>query len=262
MTKSIFLSLTFLLAFSFANAQTALQFSGQDCNGNSVDLFADLDAGKAVVLHFYMPNCGSCPPPALKMQQMANNINAQFPGMVKGYAFPFQNTTTCAYSASWVTDNNLSALYAPMDSGAAGVAHYGGFGMPTVVVLGGADHRVLFATQSFLTADTIEIRDSIVALLQGTPSAVHELPVAVTAFSVFPNPAGNNASVQLTLKDPTDLVIEVTDITGKQVAMVANEKASGVVTKQFSTANLPNGNYLVRLQANGGSATQKLTVAH
>jgi hypothetical protein len=76
-----------------------------------VDLFADLDAGKAVILHFFMPSCGSCPPPAQKIQTMANNINAMHPAMVKGLCFPFQNSTTCAYAASWVSSNNLGTLY-------------------------------------------------------------------------------------------------------------------------------------------------------
>jgi hypothetical protein len=88
---------------------------------------------------------------------MANNINAMHPGLVKGYAFPFNNTTTCAYSSSWVSSNGLSSFYVPMDSGAVAVAHYGGFGMPTVVVLGGMDHRVMYVSQSFSNADTSAI---------------------------------------------------------------------------------------------------------
>ena len=112
MKKSIFLSFALITILTISKAQTtAMQFSGQDCNGNSVDLYADLDAGKAVVLFYYMPNCVSCPPVAKKVQAMANNINDMHPGMVKGYAFPFQNTTTCTYSSSWVSTNNpVSAI--------------------------------------------------------------------------------------------------------------------------------------------------------
>lgn len=251
-----------MFVVTISKAQTPMQFSGLDCNGASVDLFADLDAGKAVVLFYYMPSCGSCPPPAQKIQAMANNINATYPGMVKGYAFPFQNSTTCAYSSGWVSSNGLSTIYAPMDSGATQVAYYGGFGMPTVVLVGGsgADKRVLFSTLSFSTSDTTAMRDSILALLSTT--GIADLPIAVNAFNVFPNPAIGNVSINLDLKETSNLLIDVTDLTGKQVLIISDEKLNGVVTKQFSTAILPSGNYFVRLHVNGKIATQKLIVNH
>jgi Secretion system C-terminal sorting domain len=225
-----------------------------------VDLFADLDAGKAVILHFFMPNCGSCPPPAQKIQTMANHINAMYPGMVKGYAFPYQNSTTCSYVTSWVSSNGLSTIYAPMDSGAAHVAHYGGFGMPTVVVLGGLDHRVLFSTLSFSTSDTTLMRDEILALLNS--SGITDLSGVVNTFSVYPNPAIDNVIINIELKEASNVQIDITDITGKQVASITEEKLSGIVKKEFNTALLPNGNYLVRMQVNGKSATRKLKVNH
>lgn len=260
MKKSILLSVALFFIFSISKSQTVMQLNGVDCNGNSHDLLADLDAGKAVLLHFFMPNCTSCPPPAKKIQAMANNILAMHPGMITAYAMPYNNSTTCAYAASWVTTNALS-LYMPYDSGAVQVANYGGFGMPTVVLLGGTDHRIMFSTLSFSTADTTEMRDSIMALLEA-PSAITNLPSTVSSFNVFPNPANNNVSINFDLKETSNVVVDITDILGKQVAIISEEKQNGVVTKQFSTAALPNGNYFVRLQVNGKTATQKLTVAH
>jgi len=261
MTKSLFVSIALMFVITISKAQTAMQFSGVDCNNNPVDLFADLDAGKAVILHFYMPSCGSCPPPAQKIQAMANKINAIQPGMVKGYAFPFQNSTTCTYSSSWVSSNNLSTLYAPMDSGATQVAYYGGFGMPTVVLLGGTDHRVMFSTQSFSTSDTTIMRDSILNLLNAS-TGIEGLTNAVSSFSMFPNPANDNVSIKLALKESSNLLIDITDITGKQVAIISEEKQNGIVTRQFGTAVLPNGNYFIRVQVNGKTTTQKLTINH
>jgi hypothetical protein len=93
-------------------------------------------------------------------------------------------------------------------------------------------------------------------------TGIANLPNGVNAFSVYPNPATENMSIRLDLKETSNLIIDVTDITGKQVAIIINEKQSGIVTKQFSTAVLPNGNYFVRLQVNGKTATQKLTINH
>jgi len=261
MKKILFTTIALMFIMTISRAQTtAMQFTGVDCNGSSVNLFSDLDAGKAVILFFYMPSCGSCPPPAQKIQKMANSINAKFPGKVKGYAFPFQNSTTCSYSATWVSSNGLSSIYTAMDSGAAHVAHYGGFGMPTVVLVGGKDHKVLFSSLDFSTSDTTIMRDKILSLFSTT--GIADLPDAVNLFSVSPNPASDNISINLDLIETSNLIIDVIDITGKQIAIIADEKQNGVVTKQFNTSALPSGNYLVRLQVNGKTATQKLIVNH
>jgi hypothetical protein len=61
-----------------------------DCSGANHHLFADLDAGKFVLLHFFMSSCSSCPPSAKRIQYMANNINAAHPGSVIGYAIPYE----------------------------------------------------------------------------------------------------------------------------------------------------------------------------
>ena len=251
-----------LLTTTISKAQTyAMPLSGNDCNGMPHDLIADLDAGKVVLIHFFMPNCGACPPPAQKIQAMANHILATHPGMITAYAMPFNNTTTCAYTSTWCSSNGLS-LYMPYDSGATQVAHYGGFGMPTVVLLGGNDHRVLFSTQSFSTSDTTILRDSILALIAGT-TGIADLQNSVSAFKVYPNPANDLVSVNVELKKTSNLLIDVTDITGKQVAIISDEKQNtGIFTKKFNAAILPSGNYLIRLSVDGKTATQKLSITH
>jgi len=261
MKKAILISITLMLCVTISNAQTAMQFSGLDCNGNSVDLFADLDAGKAVVLFFYMPNCGACPPPAQKIKAMADDINAGFPDFVKGYAFPYNNTTTCAASINWANTSLVNDFYAPMDSGATMVAHYGGFGMPSIAIVGGLDHRVMFFTMSFTTGDTAVMADSIRALY-GQLNDISSLPAGVSSFDAFPNPASDFISIHLDLNETASLYIDIADITGKQVAVIMNEVQRGTIKKQFYTEALPNGNYLVRLQVNGKTVSKKLSVNH
>jgi thiol-disulfide isomerase/thioredoxin len=258
---NIVMTAAFGIAVSGAYAQTtALDFNTEDCAGNPTSLYADLDAGKAVVLFYFMPSCGSCPPPAQKIQAMANNINAAHPGMVKAYAFPFNNTTNCAYTQTWVTSNSLS-LYTPMDSGATAVAHYGGFGMPTVVLVGGNDHRVLFSTLSFSTSDTTIMRDSILSLLGAT--GIEQLPDPINNLNIYPNPASGKVNISLNLIAQSDLVIDVVDVMGKQVALVSKEKnAKGAVVKTFFTSALANGIYTVRITANGKTVNRKLNVVH
>lgn len=240
---------------------SAMDFNKMDCNGTSMrHLFADLDSGKAVLLHFFMPNCGMCPPPAQTLQRMANNINDMHPGLVKGYAIPFNNTTTCSYSASWVTSNGLSPFYTPMDSGALQVANYGGFGMPTVVVLGGMDHRIMYVSQAFSNSDTSAIRDSIMTLMMNT-TAINELPKNVSAFSVFPNPASGNISINLTLTTSSIVSMDICDVTGKQIAVISKDQnVNGQFSNSFNTLSLPNGLYVINARVDGKTVSQKMTV--
>ncbi len=261
MKKSLFLLFALMFTFMISKAQTtAMQFSGVDCNNNPVDLFSDLDAGKAVVLFFYMPNCGTCPPIAQKIQTMANDVMATYPGMVKGYAFPYQNSTTCTYSASWVTNNNLP-LYAPMDSGAVPVAYYGGFGMPTVVLLGGADHRVMFSTLSFVNGDTAIMSDSIINLLG--PAGLNDFNATAPAVNLFPNPANDQLQIDVNVTKSTDVKIEVVNVLGEVVSNVYNNVAApGLLRHQVSTAELSNGAYFIRVTSDDVVQNYKFTVAH
>ncbi len=260
------LSLTIFSIFIFcfiAKGQTALDFNRLDCNGNMHHLFSDLDSGKVVLLHFYMPSCGSCPPPAKKLQAMANNILAQHPNTIKAYAFPFDNSVTCTYSSSWTSSNNLP-LYTPMDSGAAGVAHYGGFGMPTVVLLGGLDHRVIFSTLSFVTSDTTHMRDSILSVLGLPPigASINDTKEVLSAFSLFPNPSKESMNVSFEVKSPGKILIDVIDISGKQTSILLDEfVVAGKFTRSFSNSNLPAGNYLIRINKDGKTETHSFSVS-
>lgn len=254
--KSLVTASFAVLTFFGFSQTTAMNFTGQDCNGNNVDLFADLDAGKAVMLIFYMPNCGSCPPVASKMQTMANNINATHPGLVKAYAFPYNNSTTCTYSSGWVMNNNLP-LFAPMDSGAVQVAYYGGFGMPTAVLLGGDNHDVLFTTQNFTTSDTTTMRDLI---LNNLTAGIKEQSTLQNV-SAYPNPASGNITVNFEALQGSELSMQITDLSGKAVMTFEKEKLNkGLVEKQIDISSLPVGSYILHLEMNGTLVTEKINV--
>ncbi|MBI3235722.1 MAG: T9SS type A sorting domain-containing protein [Bacteroidetes bacterium] len=96
-----------------------------------------------------------------------------------------------------------------------------------------------------------------------TVNSVQDNPTISTIdWVIFPNPAGDYVSITLDLKESVKLLIDVTDLEGKQVAVIIDEKQSGTVNKQFNTATVPAGNYLIRLQVNGKNYTQKLNIVH
>ncbi len=260
--KKIIVFATILISAQLTFAQTAMDFQGPDCNGNQVHLFSDLDAGKAVMIIFYMPNCGACPPVAQKLQTMANKINASHPGKVKAYAFPYDNPTTCSYSSGWVSSNNLP-LFTPMDSGAYQVAYYGGFGMPTAVLLGGTDHRVMIENANFVASDTTIFRDSILNFLGVSQSGIKELSSSIQGLNVYPNPATNVVNVDFTAAKNSNLLLELINIEGKQmIAPIEEKSVSGKITKQMNVSTIPSGVYTVRIHLGEAIETHRITILH
>ena len=256
---AILASFIFTLNISFS--QTALDFNTNDCNGNPVHLFSDLDAGKAVVLFYYMPNCGTCPPHATSIQTMANHINANYPGMVKAYSYPFENVTDCAYSASWVIDNNLP-LYIPMNNGGDSWPYYGEFAMPTIVLLGGTNHSVMrLYDQGFDVSDTVSMRNLILDLIDPAQANTLKLDENITSIDVFPNPTFELLNVNLNLKDESTVSFELIDITGRKVLSQKEIKIKNG-TKEINVSEIPNGSYILKIDINGVLTNQKISIKH
>jgi hypothetical protein len=57
--KTILIGLLFFCFVNSSISQTAADFTANDCNGTSHHLFAELNAGKVVVVAFVMP-CTDC----------------------------------------------------------------------------------------------------------------------------------------------------------------------------------------------------------
>lgn len=254
--KSILMLTLLLMSNSFVKAQyTALDFQGVDCNNNQVHLFNDLDNGKFVVLYFYMANCGSCIPKANDIQIMANNINANNPNLVKGYAFPYTNTTTCSYSADWVQYNNLQ-FYAPMDSGTVHVTNYGGFGMPTVVLLGGDNREVLFVTQDYTSADTTTMKNLILG-----NSSLTNLDKNNFEVKIFPNPASDFVNLTFNSNLEKEINISISTLDGKLIKAFSKEEINlNNNNLKIPLNQIDNGTYLIQLISGDIKTTKILNV--
>lgn len=254
--KIALIALISVTYFQSSTAQTITQISGPDCNGKGHDLYQELDAGKAVILHFFMPNCGSCIPPAKAIQKMANGLLSKYPGQITGYAMPFNNSTTCTYASTWVANNGLT-FYTPYDSGAAQLAKYGSFGMPTIVVLGGkaSNRRVMFFTASFATNDTLRMRDSIVALLK---TADNKTASAQNRLTIYPNPTADKLTIVLGEKSNPTQFLEVRNLMGTIVKKLEMDD-SGLIFS-IDTREFPVGTYTMTLHEMGAVSSKRFTV--
>ncbi|MBL0328551.1 MAG: T9SS type A sorting domain-containing protein [Bacteroidetes bacterium] len=258
---TLFLGAAFWMNLTSSNAQTtAMNYDFVDCNGNPQSLFADLDAGKAVIIEFFMTSCSPCIDASADLEIMKTGLMAEFPGMIKAYAFGFTNTYTCSTINSWVTTNGVTSI--PADSGALQVAYYGGMGMPTIVVLGGGTaHTVLGSPYlSYTSADTTIMATDIRNFLNGTGVTENNL---VSGLKLFPNPAADEVKISFDLKEITNLKIELYDISGRLVTTVLDKKnQNGLIIETLNTSAYADGVYIVKINSNETITQQKLNIIH
>jgi mannan endo-1,4-beta-mannosidase len=103
------------------------------------------------------------------------------------------------------------------------------------------------------------------AALQGTPSIVMGLepvsPNGAKFVNVYPNPFDNSTTVDFTISSHSQVTIELTDILGKKVRTVLDQKLSqGNHSVVIEKNNLPAGVYFCKLSVDGQSVITKLVV--
>jgi hypothetical protein len=249
---------TVLMAGINGSAQTtAMDFTLDDCNGNPQHLFADLDAGQAVIIEYFMTSCASCVVAGDALEAMKSDLLAEFPGMVKSYAFGYTNSYSCATVSNWVTTNGYSAI--PSDSGATQVAYYGGFGMPTVVIVAGSSHLILGSPYiGFSVSDTTLMADDIRDFFA---SAGVEALTGSTMLNIYPNPANTDFRVDFTLDQESDVQIRIIDLTGKVILGLPVEKlAAGPVSKLLNVSEIAAGNYILQISINEQIENKKISI--
>ncbi len=94
----------------------------------------------------------------------------------------------------------------------------------------------------------------------GKPTGIEEV-VSSGLVSVYPNPAKDNATVEFTLTESTNVQVQVLDAAGRVVNNVSNENmGAGVHKLNINTANMASGLYNVRIQTEKGSRIERLSV--
>ncbi|MEM8558756.1 MAG: T9SS type A sorting domain-containing protein [Bacteroidota bacterium] len=87
------------------------------------------------------------------------------------------------------------------------------------------------------------------------------LPAALTLDPVFPNPVRDAATLRYALPTPVAVRLSVTDVLGRTVLTRAEGvQPAGEHEARLALDDLPSGVYVVRLDANGATATQRVTV--
>ncbi len=239
--KHLLLSTTMLLVTSLSAQTTALDFTANDCDGIEHTLFSELEAGNAVILEFVMMGCQPC---VNAGNSIKTNVlpNTSDPSRVKLYSIGFTNSITCAQMNDWKTTNNFThTVFAGMS---AQTTHYGGMGMPTVAVVGAADHTVFYSEVGHSASDNPVILAAIEAALASGVGIAER--VAANELKVYPNPV--ERAIQLS---GTYTAAQVFDAQGR---IVFDRAVAG--SKTFDVSALPAGAYTLRLVGTDNAISQ------
>lgn len=250
--KKLLLSVLLILGISNMKAQTAIDFTANDCLGTSHTLFSECDAGKVVVLCWVMP-CGACVSGALT----CNNVCASFSSNVSFYLCDDLGNTNCTSLSSWATSNNITPT-AKFSSASISMTDYGTTGMPKAVVIGGPNHTVFYnANNSF---NSTALQNAINQAL--TATGIKEQSLNVNSMHIYPSPTNDNATVKFNLTKNSEVSIDLFNLEGKLIQNVyLGTSISGENSVRLNFASYPAGMYLIKLSEGGKSQYSNVVVS-
>lgn len=91
-------------------------------------------------------------------------------------------------------------------------------------------------------------------------SAVNDIAAAVNDVQISPNPSEGAFNVQFNAIIPQQVRISLHDITGREVAILADKQCSGRQNIHCGTQNLSKGLYFVHINSGGETLTRKLII--
>jgi hypothetical protein len=98
--------------------------------------------------------------------------------------------------------------------------------------------------------------------ITGTNVGVNEYS-SVSFIDLFPNPAQNSTTLQLSLKEKEKITVTMTDLDGRSVkAVVSEEMNTGEHAVSISTADLSTGMYMIIVDDGITKQVKKLVVSN
>lgn len=115
---------------------------------------------------------------------------------------------------------------------------------------------------TILESDQIggSLHTKTVSFAKRYPTAIASVNEAEASLRLFPNPAGNELNISFTQPASSNVRISLTDLMGREVAVITDKTVQGTVALKYNTAALPRGLYLVRMQSGSETVTRKVTL--
>ena len=255
MKKIILTALALFLSGVMAFSQTATNFMVDDCDGNSTDLFKQLDSGKVVVLMWVMP-CAYCISVASDVNTTVDGYDSSNPGRVLFYLADDFANTTCSTLDGWANQNSISPDATFSDT-LISMYDYGSPAMQKTLVLGGYNHTVFYNTSGAVSVSAMQT--AINSALAAT--GIKKIGKVDLHLRICPNPVADKLSVSYSLNHPGNVKLEVLNILGESVKEIKNEKQSaGQYDLLVNAENMITGIYFLKVSSGDSSQLVRFTV--
>jgi hypothetical protein len=250
--------LIFIFFSVISVAQTATDFTTDDCNGVTHNLFDSLDMGNVIVIAWVMP-CGPCATYASFAYSAVQSFVVSHPGKVDFYLVDDYANTSCINLVNWGNSNNIP-LHTAFSSSNISMSDYGANGMPKVVVLGGTDHNIFYNTndnQIDFSGVHSAINDALSA-----PLDVNNNENSNFGLFAFPNPANNFLNIEYETNNQNITRFEIVDVLGKILLLINDPFSSAVYSKKLDISSLEKGVYFLNAYSGADIKTIRFIVAN
>jgi thiol-disulfide isomerase/thioredoxin len=257
--KKIYITISAVVLALLGQAQTvAMDFTQDDCNGNPTHLFGILDQNSVVIIEFFMDNCAPCIAAGNQLMPHFTEMQAAYPGHVDWFHFGFTNSYTCQTVTNWIADNGFPSK--PFTNGADMVAYYGGFGMPTIVVVAGVNHEIIYSEVGYSSGDDDLVHAAIDEFFAANPLSIEEKELNnFTGDAAF---VSSLEQLNVNLSEQNGrFEITVYSLDGKLIV----QPTEYLITESNSTIVIPtnlweSGNYIVSVRSGEKLLTQQISV--
>jgi len=250
----LLLSITSLNVFA---QTTATDFTATDCEGDSYNLFSNLDDEKVVILAWVMP-CATCITDPLDAYTISQEYNVSHPNRIQFNLVDDYGNTTCSSLSTWANQYGMGSTHMMSDA-VISMSDYGVAGMPKIVIIAGENRTIYFNENS----STAGFQAALDLALSENPLGVDENQSNPFDLNVFPNPVNQVLNISYSLNEPSEVTFEITNVLGAKIEYnnTINKKEAGLNTEALDVSHFANGTYFLKINTPYGSQMKRFIVA-
>ena len=172
------------------------------------------------------------------MIQTENGVNISANGYIGGVQMTLSHGADFSID---LTDNAYIAEYKTVDNST------------TLIVINPEDENIFKSSGDF-TIDEVLVTNS-----QEFIDVVKELPVSFTLSNAYPNPFNPTTTLTLDISDQSFASVKVFNLKGEVVGVLMNDMVNpGSYAMTWDASDLSSGVYMIKAEASGQIATQKV----
>lgn len=240
MHKIFFFLISFIvITQSKAQVTTAINWTKEDCRtGTTIDLFEVLENNIVVIQEYIMTNCTPCINVGGVIEDMLADYESLYPGKVVGYQTGHDDYLTCDDMITWADSNDFTTTTL-FNMGGDEIAYYGLMGMPTLLVLGGIDHKVFYYHLGLISTAVTqkELQQAIdSALVENGVTLITGIDNSTEIFdmiNIYPNPAQNVLNIGYNGMDD-EINVAVRDLTGSEILSIQLKTSASIDINKLS----------------------------